>query len=158
MEKSPPFKEPEDLRSQIQGSRWRGTLQPRTQSSAATCSRRGKTLAGLLPLQGAQLSRGPQKCSPSAGFWSPQTLVQRTVNSRDRLPRRSPVHLSSAGLDGEKESGLRGILALGCSLFRQNGLGELGCGWLQTRHSRGCSSSLLPHHWGREVAVGVTRA
>lgn len=96
-----------------------GTLQHGTRGSATTCSGSGKNLTslGCLPPQCAHLSCGPQRCSPSTGFRSLQTRAQRAGNCRDRRRRTSPLRPSLAGLDGEKESGRQGILALGCSLF-----------------------------------------
>lgn len=82
-----------------------------------TCSWSGKNLARLPPSQSAQLSRWPQRCSPSReyrGSYRP-ALREKTIPATDNLS--GPLFISLAGLDGEKERGLAGMLALGCSLL-----------------------------------------
>lgn len=98
------------------------TLKHGTPGSAATCCGSGKNLK---PGSAASLSertvvaRTPEMLPKyrmlDAG---PYRLAHRGLAipaTGDR--ERSPLCLSLAGLDGEKKSGLQGILALGCSLF-----------------------------------------
>lgn len=98
------------------------TLKHGTPGSAATCCGSGKNLK---PGSAASLSertvvaRTPEMLPKyrmlDAGPYRPTHRGLAIPATGDR--ERSPLSLSLAGLDGEKKSGLQGILALGCSLF-----------------------------------------
>lgn len=70
------------------------------------------------------MSRRPQRCSPSRIFRSLQTL--------DRQPKRSPLHLPGGTRRGEGERAPRDAHSWLFPSPRRAGRLELGCGWLQT--------------------------